>query len=228
VGSAHMLTYAFELLYAIYEEEGYSPPDIPRLILQHNLVGLEIDERAAALAAFALVMKARAKDRRFFRRGVMPQITTLRPIQFSEAELEAEVKNLVTHVIPRSSEESSTLAEGKDSSSKTPRNDMEEALRHDLTLFKEADNFGSLLRPMLSARQLRQLHEHLNRAAPTGQLQLFDQERRRKVRQAIVQALPLAQKYAVVVANPPYLGNFNDSLKKFAKTHYPDSKSDLF
>ncbi|MCA9957259.1 MAG: hypothetical protein KC434_21170, partial [Anaerolineales bacterium] len=194
VGSAHMLTYAFELLYAIYEEEGYSPPDIPRLILQHNLMGLEIDERAAALAAFALVMKARAKDRRFFRRGVMPQITTLRPIQFSEAELEAEVQNLVTHVIPRSSEESlfdstnqrpiqSKIPLSEDSA----RNDMEEALRHDLTLFKEADNFGSLLRPMLSARQLRQLHEHLNSAAPTGQLQLFDQERRRKVRQAIVQ-----------------------------------------
>ena len=82
VGSAHMLTYAFDLLYAIYEEEGYSGPEIPQLILEKNLVGLEIDERAGALAAFALVMKARARDRRFFSRKVRPYICVLRPITF--------------------------------------------------------------------------------------------------------------------------------------------------
>lgn len=224
VGSAHMLTYAFELLYAIYEEEGYSPPDIPRLILQHNLVGLEIDERAAALAAFALVMKARAKDRRFFKRGVSPAITTLRPIQFSEAELDAEVEALAPALTDSLEDEPKTERKQRVASR------LREALRHDLTLFKEADNFGSLLRPMLSARQLRQLHDHLNRAAPTGQLQLFDQERRRKVRQAIAQALPLARHYAVVVANPPYMGNKNQNavLKQFLNNGYKDVKADLF
>ena len=60
-GSGHMLTYAFDLLYAIYEEEGYNPPEIPRLILEKNLYGIEIDERAGALAAFALTMKARGQ-----------------------------------------------------------------------------------------------------------------------------------------------------------------------
>ena len=59
-GSGHMLTYAFDLLYAIYEEEGYAPSDIPGLILANNLYGTEIDPRAGALAAFALTMKARA------------------------------------------------------------------------------------------------------------------------------------------------------------------------
>ena len=63
-----MLTYAFDLLYAIYEEQGYQATDIPRLILTHNLYGVEIDQRAGALAAFALTMKAREKDRRFFTR----------------------------------------------------------------------------------------------------------------------------------------------------------------
>ena len=63
-----MLTYAFDLLYAIYEEEGYDPAEIPGLILEKNLYGIEIDERAGALAAFALMMKARGKDRRFFSR----------------------------------------------------------------------------------------------------------------------------------------------------------------
>ncbi len=64
-GSGHMLTYAFDLLYAIYEEQGYQATDIPRLILTHNLYGIEIDQRAGALAAFALTMKAREKYRRF-------------------------------------------------------------------------------------------------------------------------------------------------------------------
>ncbi|MGB3220614.1 MAG: hypothetical protein WBD79_24715, partial [Anaerolineae bacterium] len=68
-GSGHMLTYAFDLLYAIYEEEGYNQSDIPRLILDKNLYGIEIDERAGALAAFALTMKARGRDRRFLKRG---------------------------------------------------------------------------------------------------------------------------------------------------------------
>ena len=86
-GSGHILAYAFDLLYAIYEEEGYNPPDIPRLILEKNLYGLEIDERAGALAAFALAMKARGKDRRFFRRGVQPSICVLRPVTVTEQEL---------------------------------------------------------------------------------------------------------------------------------------------
>ena len=60
-GSGHMLTYAFDLLYAIYEEEGYDATEIPALILTHNLTGVEIDDRAGALAAFALAMKAAAQ-----------------------------------------------------------------------------------------------------------------------------------------------------------------------
>lgn len=69
-GSGHMLTYAFDLLYEIYEEEGYAPSEIPELILTHNLRGTEIDGRAGALAAFALMMKARARQRRFLRTPV--------------------------------------------------------------------------------------------------------------------------------------------------------------
>jgi type II restriction/modification system DNA methylase subunit YeeA len=61
-GSGHMLTYAFDLLYAIYEEEGYDPAEIPEKILTHNLYGIELDERAGELAAFALTMKARARS----------------------------------------------------------------------------------------------------------------------------------------------------------------------
>lgn len=87
-GSGHMLTYAFDLLYAIYEEEGYTPSEIPELILTHNLYGTEIDPRAGALAAFALTMKARAKQRTFFGQQVQPNICVLEPISFSPDELD--------------------------------------------------------------------------------------------------------------------------------------------
>ncbi|MDB6592873.1 BREX-1 system adenine-specific DNA-methyltransferase PglX [Bifidobacterium longum] len=86
-GSGHMLTYAFDLLYEIYEEEGYAPSDIPGLILKHNLYGMEIDERAASLAAFALTMKARSRSRRFFKKQVEPNIQHISPIAFKEDEV---------------------------------------------------------------------------------------------------------------------------------------------
>lgn len=91
-GSGHMLTYAFDLLYEIYEEEGYSPSDIPALILEHNLYGMEIDERAANLAAFALTMKARSRSRRFFRKQVTPRIQRITPVEFTDSEV-AELNN---------------------------------------------------------------------------------------------------------------------------------------
>ena len=92
-GSGHMLTYAFDLLYEIYEEEGYAPSDIPGLILKHNLYGMEIDERAASLAAFALTMKARSRSRRFFKKQVEPNIQCIAPITFKEDDV-AELNDL--------------------------------------------------------------------------------------------------------------------------------------
>jgi hypothetical protein len=179
-------------------------------------------------------MKARAKDRRFFRRGVAPNIVTLRPIAFTEAELDAEVAALAPLLAGSWQEkprQMRLLAESQKQLSLSDAGGLQELredLRHDLALFRQADNVGSLLRPRLNAAQLTQLHDRLSAPADTGQLSLFNEERRKKARQAIAQAIPLAQRYGVVIANPPYLGNFNEHLKKFAKTHYPDSKSDLF
>ena len=98
-GSGHMLTYAFDLLYEIYEDEGYAPSDIPGLILDHNLFGMEIDERAAQLAAFALTMKARGRSRRFFRKQVQPHIEQIRQIQFTDAEAD-ELNELYDITLP--------------------------------------------------------------------------------------------------------------------------------
>ena len=118
-GSGHMLTFAFDLLYAIYEEEGYPPGEIPGLILRHNLYGTEIDPRAGSLAAFALTMKARQRQRTFFANTVQPNICVLVPIHFTLDELDG----LVT---PGGSRED------------------EEAF---LNQFENADTFGALIRP---------------------------------------------------------------------------------
>ena len=85
-GSAHILDYAFELLYAMYEEVGYSASEIPSLILTKNLHGMEIDERAAQIAVLVLSLAARRRDRRFFSRGVQPDICVLTPVEFDEEE----------------------------------------------------------------------------------------------------------------------------------------------
>lgn len=130
-GSGHMLTYAFDLLYAIYEEEGYTPSQIPGLILANNLYGTEIDPRASALAAFALTMKAAAKRKLFLKNPVEPNICVLEPISFSADEL----SYLVTEDGDRHAEEAFW------------------------NQFTEADTFGSLIQPdpTLTVRLTEQL-----------------------------------------------------------------------
>jgi type II restriction/modification system DNA methylase subunit YeeA len=208
VGSGHMLVYAFDLLYAIYEEEGYNAPDIPRLILEKNLYGIEIDERAAALAAFALVMKARARDRRFFRRlsngEGLPNICVLRKFEFTDGELEHDAWL-------------------------TGSGMLRKTLLHDLHLFALADNVGSLPRPQLTVGEITTLRERLAHTRPLA-VDLFAGDRHEKVLAALDQAVYLARKYHVVVANPPYMGGkgMNDELKDFLQADYTDVKSDLF
>lgn len=86
-GSGHILVYAFDLLYAMYEERGYREREIPQLILQNNLTGLEIDSRAAQISGLALAMCAREHDRRFFGRGVSANISVFKPVAFDDGEL---------------------------------------------------------------------------------------------------------------------------------------------
>ena len=208
-GSGHILTYTFDLLYAIYEEEGYDPSEIPEKILMHNLYGIEIDERAGELAAFALTMKARARQRRFFRKPVQPNICVLQNISFDEAEL-GEV-------------ESGQLAIGSGA--------LLEKLMHDLQMFTEADNFGSLLRPRLSSEQCTKIQDYLTAhwSQETAN-SLFKSLAHQKVLQALQQADYLSPKYHVVIANPPYIGGkgMNGKLALWLKDNYSDVKSDLF
>ncbi|AQA18963.1 SAM-dependent methyltransferase [Halioglobus japonicus] len=208
-GSGHMLTYAYDLLYAIYLDADYDSAEIAEKILRHNIYGIEIDERAAELAAFTLTMKAIKGNplddgnnrRRFFRNPIEPNICRLKKIVFTDEELESYVE-----------------FSGKDLFTQ----DLKATLRE----FEEADNFGSLIQPTLKtpADTLATLD------AKDVSNQLFLSETHKSVITALVQADYLSQKYHVVVANPPYMGTkgMNPSLARFAKSKYPLSKNDLF
>lgn len=200
-GSGHMLTYAFDLLYAIYEEQGYGAADIPSLILTHNLYGIEIDERAGELAAFALTMKARDRHRRFFNTGVRPNICVLEPISFDDDELD-EYMDFI----------------GRDLFTA----DLEVTLRQ----FDEADNFGSLIRPVLT--DVAEILEQLEATDVSGQL--FLGQTHQKVLKLLKQAHYLSPQYHVVIANPPYMGGggMNNTLADWLKHNYSDVEFDLF
>lgn len=211
-GSGHMLTYAFDLMFRIYEEEGYTPSSIPQLILARNLRGLEIDERAAQLASFALAMKARAKDRRFFTRRdendmpVQPDIVRIAPLTFDDPEVQ-----LITGAV--SLEDRSRLTELVYS-------------------FRDADTFGSLIRVdddtlSLLTSAIAGYEDPDAERTISSEIEYLLMG---KVRALGRQARALADRqYHVVVANPPYLGsgNMGPSLSSFAKAQYPTSRADL-
>jgi len=200
-GSGHMLTYAFDLLYAIYEEQGYDPVQIPQLILEKNLYGIEIDLRAGHLAGFALTMKAREKDRRFFSRGVEPNICVLRNVSFKSSEINEYMDAL-----------------GRDL--------FTEDLWLTLDQYKQAENFGSLIRPAL--KDVRSIRERLEAKGVFENL--FLHTTNHKVEQVLDMTEYLTGSYQIVLSNPPYMGNrgMNESIKEFAKHNYPISKSDSF
>lgn len=97
-GSGHILSYAFELLYAMYEERGYRPSEIPELILEKNLTGFEIDERAAQIASLVLTMRAREHDRRFLRRDVTARIHVFQSVDCEGANLSKSVSEQLKHL----------------------------------------------------------------------------------------------------------------------------------
>lgn len=199
-GSGHMLTYAFDLLYAIYEEEGYAPSEISGLILANNLHGTEIDPRAGALAAFALTMKARARQRTFFNKQVEPSVCVIDPICFSPDEIDV----LVT--------------EGGDKHA-------ENAFWNQ---FERADLFGALIRPPtgVSADRLRTRLEELS--GVDGDL--FTEEVLRRASQVLRQAQFLTRRYSAVIANPPYMGagNMGAELATWVTGNYPVERQDLY
>lgn len=202
-GSGHTLVYAFDVLFDIYTECGYNTTEIPAKILENNLYGLELDPRAATLAAFALVMKARQKHRRFLtdRNIIQPHICLLRKVNLSDKEMEDYI-----------------LGVGRDF--------FTIPFFETMTQFTDAENQGSLIVPRLQdSRDVRAAIDAKNLAG-----NIFLQDTHQKVMRLLEMSDYLAPRYHVVVTNPPYMGTkgMNAELKEFADKNYPDSKSDLF
>ena len=218
-GSGHMLTYAFDLLCRIYEEEGYAPSDIPALILRHNLYGLEICARAAQLSQLALVFKAREKSRRFLQpeQMVPPNIIELREVSFEKDELADYFKAIGGDPLPPR----------RDPASLIPDASSFEKLLHQ---FEEAKNFGSLIQPCLTEQEIQRARlEIVNRQSKIANVDLMITSTHYKVLRVLEQAEALTQRYHVVVANPPYMGSgaMHQEFKSFVEVHFPDSKADL-
>ncbi|PTX52698.1 Eco57I restriction-modification methylase [Melghirimyces profundicolus] len=204
-GSGHILVYAFDLLYLIYEEQGYPVRDIPTLILEKNLYGIDIDKRAAQLAAFALMMKARKKSRRVFRHP--PKVNIL-AIEESDS-LDREEMAAYVAEDERGKEELQVL----------------------LDQFVGARNFGSILQP--ESGDVDRWIDRVDQLFDEGRPSLFNAklyEQLPLVKGLLKQASVLAGQYDVVVTNPPYMGSrgMNPELSRFVKKNYPDSKGDLF
>lgn len=205
MGSGHILVYAFDVLMQIYEAGGISQRDAAQQILQHNLYGLDIDDRAAQLAYFAVMMKARQYDRRIFTRGIQPHLYALKNSQ--------------------------PLHEG----AWGYFGDAEPIARQLWEAFQDAKEVGSLLPLNLTLQDLAALRnrlEEMDGNSTMGSLstQAYIGQIMDTIYPLIVQAEILLQKYDVVITNPPYMGSSNMSkhLSNFVKKHYPDSKSDLF
>ena len=207
MGSGHILVYAFDVLYDIYKSAGYSERDIPRLILENNLYGLDIDDRAAQLAYFAVMMKARSKSRRIFREKVNLNICSIQESNgISREALEFFLK-------------------GADEKLKA---DVEYLVK----VFYDAKEYGSILE--VKPIDFEAIEKRIEEIRNGGTGNLFEYQYRNiileKIPALVKQARIMSQKYDVVCTNPPYMGNrgMNGKLSEFLKENYPDSKSDLF
>ena len=200
MGSGHILVYAFDVLMKMYENDGYSQRDAAQCILEHNLFGLDIDERAAQLAYFAVMMKARQYDRRIFSRGIQPHVYAI-----------AESNGIDGYTRDYFANNDPKLRAALDS------------IMNDL---RDAKEYGSIL--TMAPVDFAALYSRMDEVQ--NDISLYRESALNTILPLIRVAEVMAQKYDVVVTNPPYMGssNMDARLSEFVKKHYPDSKSDLF
>ena len=199
MGSGHILVYAFDVLMKMYENDGYSQRDAAQCILEHNLFGLDIDERAAQLAYFAVMMKARQYDRRIFSRGIQPHVYAIA----ESNDIDAYTRDYFTNNDPK----------------------LKAALDSIINDLRDAKEYGSILTvaPVDFAVLYARVDEVQN------DISLHRESALNTILPLIRVAEVLAQQYDVVVTNPPYMGNsgMNDKLSEFVKEHFPSTKSDM-
>lgn len=206
MGSGHILVYAFEVFYAMYKSEGYKEQDIPRLIIENNLFGLDIDPRAAQLAYFAVIMKARNYNYRLFDQQVE---TNIRWIEESNDLTEQDVDIFVGE------------------------SDLKNDVRLLLNTFEDGKLYGSVIE-VSSEINFSSLKDRVNTLKETEHKDMFlidfTENSLPFIERLIDQSEVLSTSYDVVVTNPPYMGRkgMNAELTKYVKKHYKDSSADLY
>ena len=203
MGSGHILVYAFDVLMEIYKESGYTERDAAAMIVQNNLFGLDIDDRASQLAYFAVMMKARSYDRRFLSRGIKPNVLAIK----ESNGMGAAVRDGLT-----------TDAE------------MNTISRYLVDTFRDAKELGSII--TVEPKDYDGYMAYLDGCDGQGQLTMEDadwlQNTRPMLKALAHQAKVLAAKYPVVCTNPPYLNKIEGRLKTFVTENYKDYSGDLF
>jgi len=212
-GSGHILVYAFDVFYDMYLEKGYIEHEIPKLILEKNLFGLDIDDRAVQLASFAVMMKAREKSRRVFGQGIKLNICAIQESNWMTDEI---IEVLVD--------------KHASSSEKSAQRETLEYLRD---AFKDAKEYGSILdvKPLDLAFLDKKLETFANESEDQGDIpeRIAKAVILEKLPGIVLQARLLGSKYDVVCTNPPYMGNsgMNSKLTTYLKRNYPDTKTDM-
>ena len=204
MGSGHILVYAFDVLMQIYLSAGWSERDAAKSILENNLYGLDIDDRAGQLAYFAVMMKARKYSRRILTSDVKPNVLSIQDSSFMTDDFIA-------------------YAAGKDTNIKADLTLLRKAL-------KDAKEYGSILDvPALNWDALYERLDIINRSYVDLADVPYQKDCAEKLLPLIRQAQTMAQNYDVVVTNPPYMGSSGMSAKlsDYVKSNYPDTKSDM-
>ena len=199
-GSGHILAYMFDVLMKIYESYGYTTREAVASIVQNNLYGLDIDERAAQLAYFAVMMKARQYDRRFFSRGIQPHVYAI-----------VESNHVDQFAVDYFCNGDAKLRAAMDTI---------------LSELHDAKEYGSIL--TVTPQDWSALYDRF--AEITEDINMSRETALRELLPLVQVAEALAQKYDVVVTNPPYMGasKMNSKLNEFVKNNYADYKSDFF
>lgn len=200
MGSGHILVYAFDVLMQIYESTGYSQRDAAQSILENNLYGLDIDDRAAQLAYFAVMMKARQYDRRIFSRGIQPHVYAI----VESNGLDSSTVEYFTNNDPQLKKDFGTL----------------------MNELRDAKEYGSILN--ISQVDFSALYARVEEVR--ADISMFREIVLNSVLPLIQVSEVMAKKYDVVVTNPPYMAVSNAGAKvnDYVKKNFPDSKADMF
>jgi len=210
MGSGHILVYAFEVLMQIYESQGYTQRDAASSIIESNLYGLDIDDRAYQLSYFAVLMKARKYDRRFLTKKIMPRLYSIKESNTIKKSYLNYFGNSLTH---------------------TERNKAVQQLEYLLNVFQDAKEYGSILN--VDDCDWVLLNRFIDDVIDEGQMTIESvsaENAKSKIINLLSIGKIMASKFELVITNPPYMGLNGGSTKinQYVKKNFPNSKSDLF